>query len=73
MGLNINSTIGELKDNPDAWAILEKYLPEQIVTSKNLIAMGAGLTIQQIAPAAGGMITDDVIQSITEELEALGA
>jgi len=71
--LTIDSKLGQLMENPDTKAILEKYLPDTIMNSPNLMTLGAGMTLGQIAPAAGGLITDEMLAAITADLEELGA
>ncbi len=73
MALNIDSKLGELMENPDAKAILAKHLPSQVMESEKMQTMGTVLTIKQVAMMAGGMITDEMIQSVSDELDALGA
>jgi len=71
--LTIESKLGELMENPDAKAILVKHLPDTVMSSPQLMTLGAGMTLGQIASAAGGMITDEMLAAVAAELEALGA
>jgi len=64
----IESTMGDLLDNPQAHAILAKYLPD--VVSSPQIDQGRGLTLhslQQFLPN----LTDDLLKQIGTELSQI--
>jgi para-nitrobenzyl esterase len=61
----VDSTMGDLLDNPQAHSILEKYIPA--VVSSPQIDQGRALTLralQQYVPS----LTDDMLKQIGDEL-----
>jgi para-nitrobenzyl esterase len=64
----IESTLGDLLDNPQAHAILEKYLPDLIASPQ--LDQGRGLTLhslQQYLPN----LTDEMLKQIGDALSAI--
>jgi hypothetical protein len=64
----VDSTMGDLLDNPQAHAILAKYIPA--VVSSPQIDQGRALTLrslQQYVPS----LTDDMLKQIGDELAAI--
>jgi hypothetical protein len=73
MGLSVDSKIKDIKKNPEAVKIMERY-SEGFSTNPQM-KMVQGLTFRKLASfpqskAAG--ITDEVVAKIDEELKALG-
>jgi hypothetical protein len=68
-GLDINSTIGELMGNPDTKAVLEKHLPEAVKAPQ--LVQAYAMTLKQIAPMAPTLLTDALLQAITDDLAAI--
>lgn len=63
------TTLGELLDDPEVVAIMEKHAPG--ITSNPMIGMAKGMPAAQAVSMAGGMIGADAVASITSEVEAL--
>jgi hypothetical protein len=61
----IDSTMGDLLDNPQAHAILAKYLPD--VVSSPQIDQGRGLTLKSLQQYLPNL-TDEMLQQIGDEL-----
>jgi hypothetical protein len=66
-----DTTIGELLDNPQTKAILEKYLPD--VANSDQIDMARGMTLTAIQAYAADTVTDEKLKAIDAELAALPA
>lgn len=62
--------IGELLDNADARAILQRHLPD--VVSSEQIDIARGMTLKTIQPYALDSITDEKLAAIDAELAELG-
>jgi len=67
--LNIDSNLGDLLDNPDARAILEKHLPPDIYAKAGMVR---GFSLPVLAPQSD-QVTDEMLDAIAADLEALGA
>lgn len=66
------SKITDLMENPEARAILEKYLPE--VISNDQFSMAGSFTLKFIQSFdQTGEITDENLEKIDRELAALGS
>ena len=63
------TTLGELLDDPEVAAIMEKHAPG--ITSNPMIGMAKGMPAAQAVSMAGGMIGGDAVAAITSEVEAL--
>lgn len=61
----IESTMGDLLDNPQAHAILAKYLPD--VVSSPQIDQGRAFTLHQLQQFLPNL-TDDLLKQIGDEL-----
>ena len=68
-GLDINSTIGQLLDNPDTRAILDKWIPG--FSTNPLVVQARGMTIGVIQPLSGGLITPGQVASTIADLLAI--
>jgi len=66
--LTIDSKMGDLLDNPDAKAILEKYLPPDIMAKAGLVR---GFALPVLAPQSNGAVTDEILAAIATDLEVL--
>lgn len=69
MALSIDSTIGEILDNPQAKAIVDKHLPD--FSSNPQLAMAKGFSLKMVAGMSGGKITQEMLDSVGSELAAL--
>ena len=68
-GLSSKSTLGALVDNPEAKAVLAKYLPD--VVDNPQLAQGRGMTLASIAQFIPGLDAAK-LASIDADLAALG-
>lgn len=66
-----DTPIGELLDNPQTLAVLEKYIPEFVNAER--IDEARGMTLQGVQPYAAEMLTDDVLAKIDTELAKIPA
>jgi hypothetical protein len=60
--------IGTLMDDPVAKAILARHLPA--VVSNPQFEMARGMTLVDIAPMSGGVITEVAMKAINQDLRA---
>lgn len=58
--------IGTLLDTPATKAILDKHLPG--FSSNSQVEMARGMTLKQVQPFAGGMISDEALAKIDADL-----
>ncbi len=63
------STIGDLLDNAAAKAVLMKHIPE--LAGNAQIEMARSMTLKQIQPMAGEMLSDDLLTKIDADLAAI--
>ena len=70
MSFSIESKLGDLLDNEQTKAILEKHLPG--ISTHPQIAMGKGFALSMVAKFSGGLITDELLQKVDADLKALG-
>jgi hypothetical protein len=61
----VDSTVGELLDNPQAHAILAKYLPD--VVSSPQIDQGRGMTLKSLQQYLPNL-SDEMLKQIGDEL-----
>ncbi len=67
---DINSTtLGELLEDPEVVAIMEKHAPG--ITSNPMIGMAKGMVAGQAVKMAGGIIGADAVEAITADVDAL--
>jgi len=66
----IESSIGEILDNPDGEAILRECLGDEIVDNPQM-SMAFGMDLPTIAPMSGGAITDEMVACVEEGLQSL--
>ena len=64
--LTIDSTIGELLDNPKSLAVLDKDAPG--MSTDPQISMGRFMSLRAAAPPSGGKITDEMLKVIAADL-----
>ncbi len=64
-----DSTIGDLLDNPAAKAVLTKHLPALVGNAQ--IEMARSMTLKQIQPMAGDLLSDEVLAKIDMDLAAI--
>ena len=69
MALTIDSTLGELLADEKATAILENHLPG--ISTNPQVAMGKSFSLKAIAPMSGGMITQEMIDAIANDLASM--
>jgi len=70
MSLSINSNLGDLLDNADSKAVLEKHLPG--ISTHPQIAMGRGFPLKMVANFSGGLITNEALEKVESDLKTLG-
>ncbi len=70
MGFSTQSKLGDLLDNDQTKAILEKHMPG--ISTHPQIAMGRGFPLAVVANFSGGMITQDMLDAVDTELSSLG-
>ena len=64
-----DSTIGDLLDNPAAKAVLVKHLPALVGNAQ--IEMARSMTLKQIQPMAGELLSDEVLAKIDMDLAVI--
>lgn len=70
MAYSIQSNLGDLLDNEATLAILEKHLPG--ISSHPQIGMGRGFGLAMVAQFSGGLISQEALDKIDADLQALG-
>ena len=69
--LTINNSIEELMGNEATAAVLEKHIPG--IGSHSAYDQFKGMSLVELQPWSGGLITDEIIAAVTADLEALAA
>jgi hypothetical protein len=69
--LTINNSIEELMGNEATAAILEKHMPG--IGSHSAYNQFKGMSLVELQPWSGGLVTDEIIAAVTADLEALNA
>jgi len=70
--LSVDGTsIGDLLDNPQAKAVLEKHVPDLV--SNPQFDMARGMTLKQIQAYSGDALTDEKLAAINADLAKLPA
>ncbi len=64
--LTVDSTIGDLLDNPPTHAVLQRQVPA--IASSPQISQARGMSLRAIAPFAPTVLTKERLQAIDEEL-----
>ncbi len=73
MNYTLDSTLGDLLNNPQAAAVMEKYLPG--VSTNPMVAMAKGMSLNMLLsmPQAAQMgLTKDKAQAMLTEINKLG-
>lgn len=70
MGVNINSKIGDLLNDPKAAEIMEKHFPG--FSKDPRMGMAKTMTLKQVAPMSGGLITDAKLNALEEDFKGAG-
>ena len=65
------TSLGDLLDNPQAKAVLDKHIHEMI--SNPQIEMARGMTLKQLQGFAGDALTDEKLAAINADLAKLPA
>ena len=68
-GLDINSTIGQLLDNPQTKAVIDNCIPG--FSTNPQVGMARGMTLPQVQPLSSGAITQAMIDCATAGLNAI--
>ena len=68
-GLDINSTIGQLLDNPDTKAVIDKWIPG--FSTNPQVSLARGMTFGQVQPLSSGAITPEMVAGIAADLLAI--
>lgn len=66
---NQTITLGELLDNPQSYALLQRRFSSLL--SHPLLAMARHLTLKELIAKSGGHLSYDQVQATLKELEAL--
>jgi len=69
MAFSIDSKVGELLDNPQTKAVLDKHMPE--LATNPQIAMARNFSLKMVAGFSGGKITPDMLSAVNADLAAL--
>ena len=69
MALSIDSKIGELLDNPQAKAILDKHI--EGFSSNPQVGMAKGFGLKMVAGMSGGKITQQMLDAVSADLAKL--
>jgi hypothetical protein len=69
MALSVDSKVGELLDNPQAKAVLDKHMPG--FSTNPQVSMARGFTLKMTANMSGGKITPDMLSGVNADLAAL--
>jgi len=69
MAFSIESTVGDLLDNPGPRAVLDKIMP-QLATNPQ-IDMARGMSLKMVAGFSGGRITDALLAEVDAALAKL--
>ena len=69
MGFSVDSTVGELLDNPLSRAFIDQHMPE--LPSHPMLAMARSMPLRAIAPFSGGKLTPDVLDWIDGEFRKM--
>lgn len=67
--LSIDSTIGQLLDNPKSLAILDKRAPG--MSTDPQIKLGRFMSLRAAAPLSGGKLTEEMLKVIEADLSKL--
>lgn len=70
MSFSIDTKLGDLLDNEQTKAVLEKHMPG--ISTHPQIGMGKGFALSMVAKFSGGLITDEMLQKVNADLAALG-
>ncbi|MDD5093655.1 MAG: ABC transporter substrate-binding protein [Dehalococcoidia bacterium] len=70
--LTIESSIGDLLDNPDTEALLRKCVGDELIDNPAFSA-AFGMDLVTVAPMSQGRITDETVQCVKDGLAALAA
>lgn len=70
MAFSTQSKLGDLLDNEQTAAILEKHMPG--IATHPQIGMGKGFPLAVVANFSGGLITQEMLEAVDAELSALG-
>ena len=69
MGFSINSTVGELLENAETKAFLDKKMPE--LANHPALGMIRGMSLKAIAPFSNGKLTDEILATVDAELQKI--
>lgn len=70
MAFSTQSKLGDLLENDQAAAILEKHIPG--ISTHPQIGMGKGFPLAVVANFSGGLITQEMLQAVDADFAALG-
>ena len=69
MALSTDSTLGDILDDENGKAILEKHMPG--VSSDPRIAMARGMTLKALMPLSQGMLNEEKLKAINDDLSKI--
>ncbi|AKJ27467.1 hypothetical protein [Caldimonas brevitalea] len=70
MPYSTRTQLGELLDNEQTKAVLEKHMPG--IAAHPQIAMARGFPLATVAQFSGGLITQEMLDAVDAELAPLG-
>jgi hypothetical protein len=70
MSFSTDSKLGDLLDNEQTKAILEKHMPG--ISTHPQIGMGRGFPLKMVAQFSGGLITPEMLTAVDADLAKLG-
>lgn len=70
MAFSTQSKLGDLLDNDQTKAILEKHMPG--ISEHPQIGMGRGFPLAVVAGFSGGLITQDMLDAVDADLGQMG-
>jgi hypothetical protein len=71
MAFSIDTPIGELLDNPDTLAVLDRHMPGLSTNPQIGMARSMGLSLKAVAQFSGGKITDELLQKAATDFAGL--
>ncbi len=69
LSLSTTSPIQSLLDNPAALAVLQKHIPQALAAPE--LSMAMAMSLEQVAPFTQGLLNEEVLAKINEDLKNL--
>ena len=68
MFIQQTATLGDLLENKETKAVLQKYLGDKLSEDNPMLGMAKGMTIEMLATMAEEIFTDKVLYVLNKEL-----